>query len=454
MGELSSKDASLPCCDDFIVHFDELTYRYCLQMWVATGSYAEPLQSDEQPESWHAFTPDLHTARLTANRMREMNFDYRMNKLCPTLTAPGFFSHQSDMQNISGARAWDSNRFIRDFDIVGYKYALLSSVGSAGLNSVVNTLPARDAEEYNAFPEADLSFIRDWLKWTDTHRTLLRSQRPLPIAPGHGKIDGSFMFPGPFGVVCDVVTDPGCPGFIFLFNPNGQAMAPAGPIALGANLGIDCAVSGASATVREVYPQTNRTLAAMVACGGLWTPPIVTGKGVLVVEVSFTTHAPSSSEEEKEEQAVEETPSSPVLVGVEGQVSYDADSGVLALTDLRGEKGSTRRVQVVGLAGLVLTAVTLNGAKLHDADYENQDQDSCVSLKLRFGAGPPFAPSQALTGHWAAGNFSGSFAVPSWVFTQLAGRNKTYPIQWNQNDLSGAYITPPAVASIGSAPSC
>ena len=27
-------------------------------MWTATGSYAEPLQSDEQPESWHAFTPE------------------------------------------------------------------------------------------------------------------------------------------------------------------------------------------------------------------------------------------------------------------------------------------------------------------------------------------------------------------------------------------------------------
>eukprot|EP01046_Picozoa_sp_COSAG06_P092494 COSAG06_NODE_38722_length_420_cov_1.052960_1_plen_38_part_10 len=38
-------------------------------MWVATGSYAEPLQSDEQPESWVAFTPDLNTARLTANQM-------------------------------------------------------------------------------------------------------------------------------------------------------------------------------------------------------------------------------------------------------------------------------------------------------------------------------------------------------------------------------------------------
>ena len=99
-----------------------------------------------------------------------MNFDYRMNKLCPAATAPGFFSHQSDMQNISGDRAWDSNRFVvrtqpylamiaaatvslfilyclspvrgfeqRDFDYFGYRYALLASVGSAGLNSIVNS---------------------------------------------------------------------------------------------------------------------------------------------------------------------------------------------------------------------------------------------------------------------------------------------------------------------------
>ena len=53
--------------------------------------------------------------------MREMNFDYRMNKLCPAATAPGFFSHQSDMLNSNAARAWDSNRFYRDFDYFGYK---------------------------------------------------------------------------------------------------------------------------------------------------------------------------------------------------------------------------------------------------------------------------------------------------------------------------------------------
>ena len=66
-----------------------------------------------------------------------MNFDYRYAKLCPAATAPGFFSHQSDMTNITGARAWDNNRFIRDFDYFGYPYALLSSVGSAGLNNVM-----------------------------------------------------------------------------------------------------------------------------------------------------------------------------------------------------------------------------------------------------------------------------------------------------------------------------
>ena len=68
--------------------------------------------------------------------------------------------------NISGARAWDSNRFIRDFDYFGYKFALLSSIGSAGLNSIINTLPARDAEEFNKFPTEDKKFIRDWLEVT------------------------------------------------------------------------------------------------------------------------------------------------------------------------------------------------------------------------------------------------------------------------------------------------
>ena len=77
------------------------------------------------------------------------------------------------MLNITGARAWDSNRFIRDFDYFGYKFALLSSVGSAGLNSIINTLPARDAEEFEKFPPEDIEFIRDWLAVSGTQTLLL-----------------------------------------------------------------------------------------------------------------------------------------------------------------------------------------------------------------------------------------------------------------------------------------
>jgi len=155
-------------------------------MWVATGTYAEPIQSDEQPESWRAFTPDLHTARLTANRMRQMNYDYRYAKLCPMATAPGFFSHQTDMLNATRQRAWDTPRFARDFDFFGYQYALLSSVGSAGLHTVVNMLPARDAAEYALFPQADLAFIKRWLRWADENIELLRTAAPLPVPPAAG----------------------------------------------------------------------------------------------------------------------------------------------------------------------------------------------------------------------------------------------------------------------------
>jgi hypothetical protein len=397
-------------------------------MWVATGSYAEPLQSDEQPESWHAFTPDMHTARLTANRMREMNFDYRMNKLCPPATAPGFFSHQSDMLNISGARAWDSNRFVRDFDYVGYKYALLSSVGSAGMNSVINTLPARDAEEYEKFPAEDIAFIREWLAWTDAQHELLLSQRPLPIAPGHGKVDGSYMFPGAFGNPCDRKNNPTCAGYIFQFNPNGRQQAPL-PIELGSNLGIDCATSGTHATVTEIFPQ-KRILEAQVVCGSAWQPPPIFGKSALVVQVSFTRDLERSNR--------------PVLVGVEGKASYEARSGTLVLTDVRGEKGSTQWVRVVGLGDSTspVTSIRANGVPVPLPVESGALESEGTGFQLRFGEGPRFDPSQEVEGKWHSGSFSGSFAVPKWVFTQLSKRNQSYAIRWTDNDLSASWLSP------------
>ena len=54
-----------------------------------------------------------------------------------------------------------------------YRYSLLSSLGSGGLNNVLNMLPARDPQEFRLFPKEDLAFVRDWLAWADRNVALL-----------------------------------------------------------------------------------------------------------------------------------------------------------------------------------------------------------------------------------------------------------------------------------------
>jgi hypothetical protein len=54
--------------------------------------------------------------------------------------------------------------------LTGSKFALLSSVGSAGLNSIVNTLPARDIEEFEKFPVCVCTTACDFNK---THLNVL-----------------------------------------------------------------------------------------------------------------------------------------------------------------------------------------------------------------------------------------------------------------------------------------
>lgn len=42
---------------------------------------------------------------------------------------------------------------LRDFDYFGYRYSVLSTVGTAGRNLVVANVPARDMEEFEKFPK-------------------------------------------------------------------------------------------------------------------------------------------------------------------------------------------------------------------------------------------------------------------------------------------------------------
>ena len=103
---------------------------------------------------------------------------------------------------------------VRDFDLLGFRYSLLSSIGTGGLNNVLNMLPARDTQEFELFPRQDLAFARGWIDWADQHVALLKLTRPVPslATPGPGLADGTLML------------RPDNTGAMFLFNPTARAI--------------------------------------------------------------------------------------------------------------------------------------------------------------------------------------------------------------------------------------
>jgi len=69
--------------------------------WLA-GNYPHPTGHDEQPESFIPF-PDLHFDRVSADRMRFVNFWYRNYQFALTELMPGYATHQTERsRNIPG----------------------------------------------------------------------------------------------------------------------------------------------------------------------------------------------------------------------------------------------------------------------------------------------------------------------------------------------------------------
>ena len=108
-------------------------------MWAQGGTYAEPLQGDEQPGSWMFYEADLHTDRLSANRQRETAWSYRVDEFAPAELVPGFALHQTDrdvskaearVPCAAGAGRCAAASRRRDFDLLGYRYSLLAAVGT------------------------------------------------------------------------------------------------------------------------------------------------------------------------------------------------------------------------------------------------------------------------------------------------------------------------------------
>ena len=231
----------------------------------AAGSYTEPIAGDENPESYGAAgvggVPTLSTDAVLANNLRRVNLVYRARQLLPSARVPGFMSHQSERHFDDGqaplcsaslrialhrtcahrgpavtvlraqgpATLNYSATHRRDFDLRGFRYSLLSSIGTAGLNNVLAMLPARDAAEDTALPPETVAWARGWLDWTDSEAACLHHTIPLVAldrgaahgggAPRVGFLDGTASF----------LRDDSR-GFLFLFN-SGPAtrLEPAAP---------------------------------------------------------------------------------------------------------------------------------------------------------------------------------------------------------------------------------
>ena len=414
------------------------------------------------------FEADLHTDRLSANRQREVAWDYRNLELCPMELLPGFAFHQTTRAPLPGQPGGDfdlNDTRTRDFDLLGYRYSLLSSIGTAGLNNVVCLIPARNVSENEHFPPEDTAFIRGWLAWTDANKALLATMAPISAwgRPGVGKADGNLAVLG------------GVHGVTFMFNPTARPITKA--VTMDATWRIVCdAATGLPAfDITELHP-TRRLARAAVPCGSFSVT--IPATSALVLEMAPAPPAPRALRAE------------PRLVGAPGRVRLEAGARVLHLSGVEGDAGAaaplevrwTTAVSVGGGGGggeqqerSVVERVTVNGEPVPAHAFAVTSRpvalaagagagsaaavaggggggggdfgsavEHTVRLDGRFG-GAPFAHMQeigATPRNFSGGAWSGGFSVPAAVMAQLSARNASYPIAWGPEESIVPWLVP------------
>jgi hypothetical protein len=389
-------------------------------MWALGGTYAEPLMSDEQPGSWGFYEADLHTDRLAGNKQRQVAKGYR-DEFCPNDAVPGFAFHQTDRdptalqkEVCSDGRCTNHSR-VRDFDLLGYRYSLLSSIGTGGLNNVMNMLPARDVQESKLFPQADLAFVHDWIAWADQHVALLKLTRPVPslATPTQGLVDGTIM----------LRTDN--TGAMFLFNPTSREINVSLPLSgdtSAASLGFSCGSSTAPVLVRQLA-SSEGTSAAPFALGALDCA------GVLNLTL------PATSARVLEFEQWKGAPSAPLVLGSAYSKAV-VDAGTLAVSGSRGESGTpANMVVVLPLGTPKVTRVVVNGQQV---PFSSEQVLGLPAVSVQGAwAGLRFRRMQEIPAgsgsNGAHGKWTGDFKVPQSALDQLKARNASYPIVYNTN---------------------
>jgi hypothetical protein len=396
---------------DIVIDGRQAYQNYGPWIWLA-GSYPHPTSTDEQPESFISF-PDLKLDRVSADRERYTAYRYRQYEFAPSEIVPGFITHQTarndDTGHMPSEKTADDEVLTafrrRDWDYLGWRYSLISSIAVAGWNNVIDVIPARDPEEFRNFSPEDRRWFQHWIDWSDANKEYLRRIKPILGQPALGKVDGMAGFVADRGVV-------------FLFNPNGRRMEAS--FTLDDSIGLR---RPGKYIVREIYPMEDRPIGH--AGTGYWSPGNV-----------FTREMDGGSALVLQIEPVEKT-DDPQLFNSPGRATLDGR--VLRLTGVRGEAGTTEVLQIALPNSGRVTSVEVGKISI-----PVQGRSGVVEATVTF-EGQRFRHYQQVDTYksgFTGGKVTASFSIPQWVFDQLAARRKAWPIPWTAEDKRSTWLAP------------
>ena len=371
--------------------------------WLA-GTYPHPLVTDEQPESFPAF-PDLHWSRVSADRQRRAAWHYRQECFAPVEIIPGYMTHQTPRLQLGGDCPRDRFR-AADWDLLGWKYSVISAIATAPFNLVINFIPARDEREFAAFSATDQKWFRDWFDWTDKNLDVLRHLKPILGPPQVGFVDGTAAF------------DKGH-GFVFLFNPNYRRL----PVhfRLDDSIGL---TAGEHFEIHLLYPTAEQGRALLPPGRADWKMGDMVnlemaGNEAVVLEV---VPAPA-------------TIGQPLLLGSAGKIAWR--DGVLEISGVTGETGSGRALGVALPAGQSVSVVQVNGKAV-----PFKQTNSFASLNVRFAGArvPGRMPIGRYEPAFAGGVYSATNTLPKALWEQLAARKRQWPVDYTATERAATWL--------------
>jgi len=357
------------------------------------GSYDEPIAGDENPETYGIPVTSTSTDHVAADNLRRVNLWYMQGSMMPMERIPGFFGHQTERSRLpggpdkSGMHACSNetkggfmNCYRRDYDLLGYKYALMSQLATAGLNNVLCMIPARDESEYELFPKEDISFIRGWLNWTDSHINALKNTVPLPghDEVGVGLIDGTAALVQP--LICNDDADTRQDdqvGYIWLFNPTYRGAR--------VNITLDGGLSRFNNCLYDSHSVSSLSLKYDIIesyrCGSDATQGSILGEALSYGET----------------------------------IELDLDGSSCLMLSLQKKTNSQARTASAGKK------------RIPDAIWRHAHE---IPL------------TEAGIGKDGNVSMKGSVTVPNEVFTQLMKRAEAYPVKWDETDQDASWLIP------------